>query len=69
MLYYVRIQVSEEIDVNMTSVSKECDICRYWYFLNKGLKFQPNIYNRCHSLLMMFILVLLVDLGILKQQN
>ena len=25
------------IDVNETSVSKEWDICRYWYFLNKGL--------------------------------
>ena len=39
----------------MTSVSKECDICRYWFFLNKGLKFQPNGYNRCHSLLIMFM--------------
>ena len=29
------------------------DICHYWYFLNKGFKFQPNICNRCHDLLMM----------------
>ena len=32
--------------------SKECDICHYWYFLIKGFKFQPNICNGCHDLLM-----------------
>ena len=32
MLYYDRINVSEEIDVSKTSASKECDICHYWYF-------------------------------------
>ena len=34
MLYFDRIN-SEGIDVNKTSASKECDICHYWYFLNK----------------------------------
>ena len=34
MLYYDRIDVSEGIDVNKTSASKECDVCHYWYFLN-----------------------------------
>ena len=29
MIYYDRI------DVNNTSESKECDVCLYWYFLNK----------------------------------
>ena len=55
MLYYDRIDVSEGIDVNKTSASKECDICHYWYFLNYSFKFQPNICNRCHDLLMMSI--------------
>ena len=45
MLYYDRIDLTEGIDVNMTSESKECDICRYWYFLNKGFKFQPYVCN------------------------
>ena len=36
MLYYDRIDVSEEIDVNKTRESKQCNICHYWYFLNKG---------------------------------
>ena len=53
MLYYNRIDVSERVDVNKTSESKECDICHYWYFLNKDFKFQPNICSRCHDLLMM----------------
>ena len=29
MLYLDRIDVSEGIDVNKTSASKECDICHY----------------------------------------
>ena len=35
MLYFDRIEVSEKTDVNKTSESKECDICHYWYFLDK----------------------------------
>ena len=53
MLYYDRIDVSRRIDVNKTSRSKGCDICHYWYFLNKGFKSQPNVCNGCHDLLMM----------------
>ena len=53
MLYYDRIAVSEEIDVNKTSASKECDVCHYWYFLNYSFTFQSNVCNRCHDLLMM----------------
>ena len=39
MLYYDRIDVSEG-DINKTSASRECHICHYWYYLNKGFKFQ-----------------------------
>ena len=52
MLYFERINVSKGIDVNRTSESKECDIFLYWYFLNKGFRFQPNVRNRSHGLLM-----------------
>ena len=55
MIYFHRTDVSEGIDVNKTSASKECDICHYWYFLSYSFKFQPNVCNRCHDLLMMFI--------------
>ena len=37
MLYFNKIDVSKRIDVNKSSASKECDICRYWYFLNYSL--------------------------------
>ena len=53
MLYFDIIDVSEGIDVNKTSESKECDICQYWHFLDKGFKFQTYVCNRCHYLLMM----------------
>ena len=55
MLYFDRIDVSKGINVNKTSESKECDICCYWYFLNYRFKFQPNVCNRCHDLLTMFM--------------
>ena len=45
MIYYDRIDVSEGIDVNKTSASKECDVCHYWHFLNLSLKFQANVCN------------------------
>ena len=54
MLYYKRIDVSDGIDVNKTSASKECDSCEYfWYFLNYSFKFQSNVCNRFHDLLLM----------------
>ena len=56
MLYFDRTEVSEEIDVNGTSASKDCDVCHYWHFLNYFFfKFQPNVCNRCHDLLMMSV--------------
>ena len=54
MLYCDRIDVSEGIGINKTSVSKECDICHYWYFSNKVFKFQTYVCNRYHDLLMIF---------------
>ena len=53
MFYYDKIDVSERIDINKTSELKECDICHYWYFLNKAFKFQPNVRQRCHDLVKM----------------
>ena len=47
MLYYDKIDVFEEIDINKTSASKERDIC------HKGLKFQWYVCNGCHDVLMM----------------
>ena len=51
MLQYDRIDVSEEIDINKTSKSKECKICHYWYFKDIGFKFEPYLCNGCHGLM------------------
>ena len=48
MLYDDRIDVSEGIDVNKTSASKECIICHYWSLLDEGLSF-----NRLSSMVVM----------------
>ena len=39
MLCHDRIDVSEGIDANKISPSKECNICHYCYFLNCSLSF------------------------------
>ena len=53
MLYFATLDVSEGIDADKTSKSKECDICHYCHFLDKESKFQPNVCNGCHDLLTM----------------
>ena len=31
--------------------TKECDICHYWYFLDKNFSYQPHLCNGCHDLM------------------
>ena len=64
MLYYYRIDISQETDINKTNASKECVICHYWCFLDKWFKFQPYICNGCYDVLTMFMN--LGDITILK---
>ena len=52
MLQYKKIDVSEGIDTNKTSASKECMLCHYWYFKDVGFKFEPHVCNKCHDVLM-----------------
>ena len=58
MIYHDRIGVSDETDVNKISAWKDC------LSLNYSFKFQPNICNRCHVLLI--ISVNLSDIAILS---
>ena len=51
MLEYEKIDISEGIDVNKTNLSKECDICHYWYFKDIGFKYEPYLCNGCHDLM------------------
>ena len=51
MLEYDRIDISEGIDVNKTNLSKECDICHHWYFIDIGFKYEKYLCNGCHDLI------------------
>ena len=51
MLEYDRIDISEGTDVNKTNLSKECDICHYWYFKDIGFKYEKHLCNGCHVLI------------------
>ena len=56
MLQYQKIDVSEGIDINKTSASKECDLCHYCHVCNK-----------CHDLLT--IAYSLKDIAILNAKG
>ena len=51
MLEYDRIDISEGIDINKANKSKKCDICHYWYFLNKNYHYEKYLCNGCHDLM------------------
>ena len=51
MLKCDKIDISEEIDVNKTNASRQCDICHYWYFKDIGFKYKPYLCNDCHDLI------------------
>ena len=53
MLQYKKIDVSEGIDLNKTSASKECELCHYCFFKDIGFKFEEHVCNKCHDLLTM----------------
>ena len=51
MLEYDRINISEGIDINKTSASKNYDICHYWYFKDIGFKYELYLCNGFHDLM------------------
>ena len=54
----------KQLTFKKTGPSKECDICHCRYFLYEGHKFQSNICNGCHDLLM--ITIYFKDIAILN---
>ena len=51
MLEYDRIDISEGVNIDKTSASKECSICHYWYFLDKNFNYDPYLCSECHDLM------------------
>ena len=66
MIVLVIIDVSKITDVKKTSESNVCHICHYWYFLDKGFKFQPDACNGCLDLLIMSNLLMISNLAYLR---
>ena len=52
MLQYEKIDVSEGIDLNKTSASKECEL-HYCFFKDIGFKFEDHVCHKCYDLLTM----------------
>ena len=52
MLQYKKIDVSEGIDTNKTSLSKECMLCHYWYFKEVEFRFEAHVCDKFHDVLM-----------------
>ena len=67
MLWYQKIDISERIDVNKTSASKECELCHYRFFKDIGFKFEEHVCIKCHDLLM--IAYSLKDIAILNAKE
>ena len=67
MLRYQKIDVSEGIDVNKASASKEYELFHYWFFKYIGFKFEEHVCNKCHDLLT--IAYSLKDIAILNAKG
>ena len=52
MLEYDRIDLSEGIDVNKTSNSRERSFCHYYYFLDINFNYQKYLCDGCHDMSM-----------------
>ena len=53
MSQYIKINISEGVDLNKTCASKEWEICHDWFFKDIGFKFEEHVCNGCHDLLTM----------------
>ena len=49
MLEYDRIDISEGIDINKCEeTSRECSLCKFYYFLDKNFKYGPYLCDGCY---------------------
>ena len=53
MLKYDRIDISEGIDINKCEeTSRECSLCKFYYFLDKNFKYGPYLCDGCYDMSM-----------------
>ena len=67
MLEYDRINISEGIDINKCEeTSRECSLCKFYYFLDKNLKYGPYL---CHGCYMFMKAVIMQNLTIINHNG
>ena len=50
MLEYNRIDISEGIDIKKCKeTSRECRLCKFYYFLDKNFNYGPYLCSCCHK--------------------
>ena len=53
MLEYDKINISEGLDINKCEVtSRECSLCKFYYFLDKNFKYGPYLCDGCDDMSM-----------------
>ena len=53
MLEYDKIDISEGIDINKCEeTSRECSLCKFYYFLDKNFKYVPYLCDGCYDMFM-----------------
>ena len=53
MLECDRIDISEGIDINKCEEkSHRCNLCKFYYFLDKNFKYGPYLYDGCYDMSM-----------------
>ena len=58
MLEYDRIDISEGIDVNKCKyISKKCDFCKFYYFLDKSFNYGPYLCDGCYDMSLKAIII------------
>ena len=51
MLEYVRIDISEGIDINeCEETSRRCSLCKFYHFLDKNFSYRPFLCNGCYDM-------------------
>ena len=56
MLEYDRIDISEGIDIKKCKeTSRECNLCKFYYFLDKNFSYGPYLCNGCYDMFLKVI--------------
>ena len=59
MLEYDRIDISEGIDIKKCKeTSRECNLCKFYYFLDKNFNYGSYLCNGCYMSLKALLIIM-----------